>query len=402
MAKNISKSSAPKRARAWQGPVIFSYGFRPFFLFAPAFALLAIINWLLIQAGSGIEPASITARDWHIHEMLFGYTSAAIAGFLLTAVPNWTGRYPVTGWPLAGLAAVWLAGRLAMLTPWDMPYGVLATVDAAFLPLLAAMIAREILSGKNWRNIKVLLPVTILAGANIWFQAAIWSGADSAGAVRLGFGAVLFLIMLIGGRIIPSFTRNWLARQGAGRLPVAFNRFDAVAVITTAVGLLWWVALAPSPALAVVLIVAAVLQGVRLSRWAGYRSLSNPLILVLHVFYAFLPLGILTLGVAILADDPAITTAALHLLGIGAIAGMTMTVMLRATLGHTGRAVVADRATGAMFSLLALAAFLRAIAALLPELDWLITLSGLFWIAAFGLFTFWVGPWLLKRRLGKG
>jgi len=264
------------------------------------------------------------------------------------------------------------------------------------------MIAREILSGKNWRNIKVLVPVTVLAGANIWFQVALWADADTGGAMRLGFAGVLFLIMLIGGRIIPSFTRNWLARQQAGRLPVAFNRFDGVAMITTALGLLWWVALSPSPALAAVLILAAILQSVRLSRWAGYRTVSNPLILVLHVFYAFVPLGLLTLGVAILADDPAITTAALHLLGVGAIAGMTMTVMLRATLGHTGRAVVADRATGAMFSLLALAAFLRAIAALLPELDWLITLSGLLWIAAFGLFTFWVGPWLLKRRVGKG
>ncbi len=402
MGENRHKTGGGGRAqRAWNGPLILSYGFRPFFLFAGLFAALAIGNWLLLLAGGGLEPAAMPSLDWHIHEMLFGYSSAAIAGFLLTAVPNWTGRLPVTGWPLLWLALVWLAGRLAMLAPVPLPAGVAGVVDALFLPFLALLIGREVIFGRNWRNLKVLAPITLLAGANIWFLASV-NGDGPDGAIRLAFAAIVMLIMLIGGRIIPSFTRNWLSRQGPGRLPVPFNRFDAVALGATVLGFAAWVVLPEQPATAVLLWLAGGLQAVRLSRWAGLRSLPNPLVLVLHVAYGFLPAGLVLLGAAVWADDPSLKTAGLHLFAIGGIGGMTAAVMLRASLGHTGRALKAEPITTAMFALIALAAVMRALGAVLPGADWLITAAGLSWITAFGIFTFRVGPWLLRPRLGKG
>ncbi len=404
MGGNRRKTGGGGRAqRAWTGPLILSRGFRPFFLLAGLFAALAIGNWLLLLGGGGLEPA-MPALDWHIHEMLFGYSSAAIAGFLLTAVPNWTGRLPVTGWPLAWLALVWLAGRLAMLLPVALPAGLAGAVDALFLPLLALLIGREVILGRNWRNLKVLAPLAVLAGADIWFLASVNGDAPDGpdGAIRLAFAAIVMLIMLIGGRIIPSFTRNWLARQGPGRLPVPFNRFDTLALGAAMLGFAAWVALPDRPATGALLWLAGGLQAVRMARWAGLRSLPNPLLAMLHAAYAFLPAGLLLLGAAVRAGDPSLGTAGLHLFAIGGIGGMTAAVMLRASLGHTGRALKAEPITVAMFALIALAAVLRALGAVLPGAGWLITAAGLSWIAAFGIFTLRVGPWLLRPRQGEG
>ncbi len=398
MGRNIRKSSAPRLARAWNGPTVLSYGFRPFFLLGPVLAVLAIANWLLLLAGSGAEPRAIAPLDWHIHEMLFGYTSAAIAGFLLTAVPNWTGRLPVTGWPLMWLALVWIAGRLAMLAPTGSWLG--PVVEAAFLPLLAAFLAREVIKGRNWRNLKVLGPILLLAGANIWFHVEARSG-DADMAIRLGFGAILLLIMLIGGRVTPSFTRNWLARQEPGRMPQPFNRFDALAMAVSALALLGWVVAPEQPTVALPLALAGALQALRQSRWAGLRCLRNPLLLVLHVFYGFIALGLMLMAAAVWWQDQAATSAALHLWGIGAIGGMTVAVSARATLGHTGRELRSDAALNIVFSLIALTALARALAAFLPQAGWLITLAGSLWIAAFALFAFHAGPWLLRPRVPK-
>lgn len=402
MARNIKKSTGAKRERNWTGPLLFSYGFRPFFLFGPLFALLAMINWLLVLGGGGLEPAGLGALEWHIHEMLFGYPSALIAGFLLTAVPNWTGRLPVIGWPLLTLALIWVLGRVAMLFVGGASYGLLAVLDILFLLYFAAMIGREIISGHNWKNLKVLIPIGVLGGANIWFHVDIAGGGGADGAIRLGFSAILVLIMLIGGRVIPSFTRNWMARQTPGRMPVPFNRFDATVIGVSVFGMLWWVFLPGSVALGALLIGAGALHIVRLWRWAGVRCMSNPLLVVLHVFYAFVPLGFVTLGLAVALDDPQINTAAMHLFGVGAIGGMTMAVSLRAALGHTGRPLAADRGLIAIFVLIALAALVRALGAVMPDFGWLVTLAGYIWIAAFGLVTFKVGPWMLRPRLGQG
>ena len=400
MAHNIRKTGATRHARYWQGPVILSYGFRPFFFGAALVATLAMLNWLALLHGAGIEPVALSPLEWHMHEMLFGYGSAAIAGFLLTAVPNWTGRLPVSGWPLLGLALLWLAGRLVLLLPFDLPGPMAAVIEAAFLPVFSALIAREVVGGRNWRNLKVLGPLAVLALANIWFHVQTRTAGGPEASLRLGFAAVVFLISLIGGRITPSFTRNWLVRQKPGPLPVPFNRFDAAVLVLTVLGLIWWVVLPEGApwALAGLLVLAGIGQGIRLSRWQGARCRRNALLLILHVAYGFIPLGLLMLAAAMATDDPAHITAAFHIFGAGAIGNMTFAVMLRATLGHTGRKLWADRGMIFMLALAVLAVGLRVAAAFAADALWLIDAAGTAWIVAFGLFAFRVGPWLMRPR----
>ncbi len=331
--------------------------------------------------------------------MLYGYAPAVIAGFLFTAVPNWTGRFPVTGRPLIALFMVWLTGRVVMLMPLPPLFAALG--DAAFLPLLLVVMAREIIAGKNWRNVKVLAPLLVLSGGNIWFHVEILSGDNANGPVRLGFAAILILIMLIGGRITPSFTRNWLVRQGDGRLPVPFNRFDASLLALSAVLLLAWVFEGTAAPLALPFALLALLHLLRLARWAGERCLANPLLLVLHLAYATIPFGLALMSLASMIGDSALEIAALHVFGIGTIGGMTTSVMIRASLGHTGRPLMATPAINAIFTLIALSMFLRVAAALRPEAEAILTASGLAWILAYGLFVSIVGPWLLAPRLRK-
>jgi uncharacterized protein involved in response to NO len=217
-----------------------SYGFRPFFLLAALHAGLSILIWLPFVSGSLAVPTAFHPVDWHVHEMLFGYQIAAIAGFLLTAIPNWTGRLPVQGTPLLVLVLAWAAGRLAVGFSAVIGWQAALAIDALFLVLLAGAAAREIVAGRNWRNLKVVLLVLLLLVANIAFhvEAALTGSADL--ARRIAIAAVLMLVVLIAGRIVPSFTRNWLAQRRPGRLPVPFNGFDKLVLGATAVGLALW------------------------------------------------------------------------------------------------------------------------------------------------------------------
>ncbi|AXX99027.1 NnrS family protein [Profundibacter amoris] len=401
MQPPLLKQHGGKRERAWQGHPFFSGGFRPFFLFASLFGIFAIALWLLELMGYDAINTRLAPVEWHKHEMLFGYTSAVIAGFLFTAVPNWTGRLPVVGYRLMAIFALWLAGRAAMLLGESVPYAVTATIEAAFLPVLGAVIAREIISGQNWRNIKVLVPVLGLGLTNIWFHIDVATGGTGAAPVRMGFTAILILLMLIGGRIVPSFTRNWLARQEPGKMPVPFNRFDAGVIAGSAVALLLWVVL-EQPFLGPLFAILGILHIVRLWRWAGLRTLSNPLLLVLHIFYAFIPTGFLTLAVGMWFDLPQVNVAALHVFGIGAVGGMTIAVMVRASLGHTGRTLASSGILNLAMAMVGISMALRVTGAIWPEYDWAITGSALAWIVAFGLFAFKVGPWLLVPRAKRG
>ena len=212
-----------KRIREWQGPALFSYGFRPFFLSAGLWAVLAMVLWLLFLTGHLDLPGPFDPTSWHAHEFLFGYTGAVIGGFVLTAVPNWTGRLPVTGWPLAGLSGLWLLGRIAVMSPLD--WWLILVLDLSMPVALVAVILREVLAGRNWRNLPVagLIAVFALSNGLFHIEAARGIAASSGLGMRLGLAAVLMLIALIGGRIIPSFTRNWLAARGATALPVRIN-----------------------------------------------------------------------------------------------------------------------------------------------------------------------------------
>ncbi len=285
--------TATSRRRTYDGPPLFSYGFRPFFLLGSIYAGLAILVWLPVFYGEITLSSAFAPRDWHVHEMLFGYLPAVITGFLFTAIPNWTGRLPIQGKPLMGLVAVWLAGRVCVTFSAHTGWLVAMLVDAGFLLLVAAAAAREILAGRNWRNMNVVILLLLLLAGNIAFhlEAHFHGAADI--AIRIGIAVVVLLISLIGGRIVPSFTRNWLVRENPGRLPVPFGRFDIVVVAVGALALSAWVVSPIGDLTGSALALAGLLHLVRLGRWAGDRTGRERLLLILHVGYAFVPLGFL-------------------------------------------------------------------------------------------------------------
>jgi uncharacterized protein involved in response to NO len=372
--------------------ILFSYGFRPFFLLAMLFASVAIVLWMGIFEGNLHIAGPFSALDWHIQEMLFGYTSAVMAGFIFTALPNWTGRKPVQGWPLALLALLWLAGRVCVAGLGNLPANTVLIIDCAFLALIGLLITKEIIAAKNWRNLMVVVPIAFFFVSNVLFhiEAAATGGTDI--SRRLGFSAVLTLVMLIGGRIIPAFTRNWLAKSQPGPMPVQFNRFDALAIVTTVFALLIWTIWPDHAVTGYLLIAAAAVQFLRLLRWQGHRTFGSPLLLMLHVAFAFVPAGFLTLGLGN-------TVAGYHLLGIGAVGGMSLAVMMRASLGHTGHPLNAGFALGLAFSLLICAALIRAF---LPDVQ-IFQISGLwgaalFWTLAYLCAIARLGPWLVRPK----
>lgn len=387
------------RTRPGNYPAILSYGFRPFFLFGSLYAGLAILLWLPLFYGKMQIDSLFAPVDWHVHELLFGYLAAVMTGFLLTAIPNWTGRLPVQGLPLLGLVLLWLAGRFAVFFSGQIGWLAAGVIDCAFLLAVAAAAATEIVAGRNWRNLKVLIPVTVLLTANILFHGeAHFEGVSDIGR-RLGIGAAILLITIIGGRIIPSFTRNWLVRENPGRLPVPFNRFDAAAIGLSALALAAWAFQPEWPATGLALLAAAIANAARLGRWAGQRTLRDPLVLILHVAYLFVPLGFLLTGLAVLYPETLSPAAGIHAFGAGAIGTMTLAVMVRATLGHTGRALAAKKAGCFVFAAVVIAAAMRIAAAFGLPGDWPIHLAGCAWAMAFLGFGAVYGPMILRPRL---
>src|SRR5499427_4340768 len=343
--------AALESRRSYAGPALFSFGFRPFFLAAASWAAFNILLWTPQYLGFVAVPTEFSALDWHIHEMLYGYVAAAVAGFLLTAIPNWTGRLPVNGWPLVGLVVLWLAGRVAILLSADIGAIAAALIDVSFLFALAAVAAREIVAGKNWRNLRVMIVLFVLILGNIVFHAEVLVKGSADYGIRIAISAIVLLISLIGGRIVPSFTNNWLARNNPGRLPAPFSRYDTVAITAGAVGLLAWIATPTNAISGGLLLFGGLLHTGRLARWAGDRTLADRLVLVLHVAYAFVPLGFLLLGAAILWPTMVSPSAGLHAWTVGAIGQMTLAVMTRAALGHTGQPLKASAATQVIYAL---------------------------------------------------
>jgi len=393
--------------RAYSGPAILAVGFRPFFLGAGLWAAGAVALWLAQLAGWPALPSAFDPIAWHAHEMLFGYVTAVIAGFLLTAIPNWTGRLPVCGRQLGGLFALWCAGRVAVgVSAWIGPAPA-AALDLAFPVALCAVVLREILAGGNWRNLPVAAIVAVLAASNglVHLEALGLAPAQGLGAdlgadlgLRLGIAAVAVLIALVGGRVVPSFTRNWLAKRGEAVLPRPFGRLDRLAVAATVAAGLAWTFAPEAPASGALALLAAALGGARLAGWRGHRTRAEPLVWVLHLGYAWLVAGFALLGAAVLV--PALPqTAALHALTAGAMGTMTLAIMTRATLGHSGRALTAGPGTAAIYALVGAAALMRVLAPLTAlDAALLFGLSGLAWIGAFSLFVILYGPLLVGRR----
>jgi len=376
------------RYQSRAGPLLFSAGFRPFFLAAALWAALAVPLWLVAFAGAADLPTALTPVLWHVHEMVFGYGAATVAGFLLTAIPNWTGRMPLQGRPLEGLVLLWLAGRIAVLFSGRIGPGPAAILDLAFPAVFLGVVAREIIAGRNWRNLPMLAALVSLFFGNLLVHLEALGLAET-GALgnRLGLATLLMLISFVGGRIIPSFTHNWLAKsEPKSAAPAPFDGLDRVVLAVTAVALATWVFLPDAAVSSWVELVAGIALGARLARWRGGATLREPLLWILHLGYGWLALGFLLL--ALNGFEPVIpSTAALHALTVGAIGTMTLAVMTRASLGHTGRPLVAGRGTTAIYVLVETAAVLR----LLAPLDadsylLLLSLAGAAWSGAFGLF----------------
>jgi len=380
-------------------PVLFSYAFRPFFLMNGIFAIAAILTWVMTLHGSGLP--GITPM-WHSHEMLVGFAMAAVAGFSLTAVANWTGRPAVHGTPLTLLVFSWLAGRLAMLLTGWLPAGLVALLDMLFPLLLCILLGREIFGGKSKRNyilVIILAFMTVLNGTYHLGVSQILPGADRL-AIYLLIHTMLVLVTIIAGRIVPAFTGNWLRMQGQTRLPVNSEVVNRTALsLTIVVGLV--ASFAPTHTVTGILaFAAAAAHGFRLSRWRGFATTSNPLLFVLHAAYIWLPIGYVLLGCAVFGwlFTP---TAALHALTMGAIGNIVLAVTTRVSLGHTGRPLQVARLTVVAYWLLMVAVLIRVLGPLSGQnYLMMIDLSAAGWILAFGIFVWVYWPILTRQKPG--
>ena len=386
--------------RSYDGSALFSYGFRPFFLFGSIWAALSLPLWIYAYVNGIGALGGMSAQEWHVHEMLFGFLAAVIAGFLLTAVPNWTGRLPVRGTRLIMLFFLWAAGRAAMLLLEQIGPITAAIIDSAFLFVLALMMWREVIAGKNIRNMPVCVLTTLLAASNVGFHVGAASFEIHELSEHIAIGVIALLIALIGGRIVPSFTRNWLSQQKKSPLPAQFGPADRISLAAAGLALLGWAIDARGNLVGIMLLIAGFLHAIRLVRWRGWLTGGEPLVLILHIGYAWLPLSFLLLGASVLAPAIIPPHAALHALTAGAMGTMTLAVMTRATLGHTGRRLTADAWTTAIYGLVLAGALLRVLGAtaLVQIYMEVILLSSLLWSGAFALFALRYGPMLIRPK----
>lgn len=394
-------ASTSQQARDWQGPAILSFGFRPFFLFGALWAAGAMVLWVAMISGSVSAPMAFDPVTWHAHSFLFGYLPAIVAGFLLTAVPNWTGRLPVVGTGLGVLVMLWITGRVAVTVDIGLPAGLVAGLDLSCMVALAAMLTREIIAGQNWRNLVVLAMLLALIAGGVLFHVDFAQGGDPVHGVglRLGLSAAIMMICVIGGRIVPSFTRNWLVKAGDPARPAPpMHRFDKGALLFSVGMLAMWVMAPANPETGIGLMALGAVQAVRLARWCGHRTMRDPLVWVLHVAYGFVPFGGVALGFAILRPDLLAPSAAQHLWMAGAVGLMTLAVMTRATLGHTGQALHANAGTVAIYLGFLMSVLARFSLGFWPDADWLLTVSGTVWCCAFLGFVIVYGPLLARPK----
>ena len=365
MSDPISQQSS------YQGSAFWSYGFRPFFLSAALFAGIVIPLWVLLF--SGIEDVTFLypAREWHVHEMLFGFLPCVITGFLLTAIPNWTDRPPMRGLPLMLLWALWLAGRLAIAASLWIPPLVLAIVDATFFVVVAVLVWREIFASQTWDRSPIGVLVSLYASANILFHGLFLNGAPTDLAEHMALTLIMVLLAMIGGKITPAFTEDALAEEGVIKQPAPFSRFDGLSILCVGVaGLLWMINL-NLMVTGVVFMGAGFLHLIRLSRWYGWLTWREPLVLILHVGYGWLAMSFFILGGSMLGMGVSLEDA-IHALTTGAAGVMTLAVMTRASLGHTGRVKHAGPLTLSIYLLVNCGALLRVFG---PSLDLAGTLS---------------------------
>ncbi|HEX5765874.1 MAG TPA: NnrS family protein [Woeseiaceae bacterium] len=376
------------------------YGFRPFFLLNGIFAVVVVVLWTLLLHGAWTSGPGNFAL-WHAHEMLVGFAMATIAGFLLTAIPNWTGRERLNGHLLGWLVLAWLCGRAAMAASGMLPAWFVAPVDLAFPLLLFLFVLQEIVSAGNRRNYPIIAITAVLLLLNLLYHLGAAGRVPGGGraAIYLMTHTILLLITVIGGRVIPNFTANWMRNHNIARVPANDTTVDRLTILVTVL-----VGLASSFSQAGTLtgslaLAAAVLHGVRLAAWRGLATRTEPLLLVLHVAYAWLPLGYALMACAAFGFlvPP---TAALHALTVGAIGTMILAMMTRVPLGHTGRPLHASRLTVMAYVVLTLAVIIRVAGPLAgPAYPRMIDASAAAWVLAFAIFSFQYWPILTRPRV---
>jgi|CXWL01.1.fsa_nt_gi uncharacterized protein involved in response to NO len=384
----------------YRGIAFFSSGFRPFFLGAALFAGVAVPVWILVFAEVGQSNFLYPARDWHVHEMVFGFLPALITGFLFTAIPNWTDRPPIRGYELMLLFALWLAGRLLIALPWFTPL-LSAVVDAGFLIAVAGLVWREIALSKSWDRAPMGVLVSLLAGANILFHVLSLGGAETDRSERMALAMVMMLLTLIGGRLIPNFTGELLTNAGRLEQPASFSRYDGLSIGLVGFAVVSWIVQPHSMVTGWLFAIAGVANFRRLMRWYGWLTWREPLVLILHVGYGWFALSLLVLGGAILGiglpkED------AVHAFTSGAVGAMTLAVMTRASLGHTGRPRHAGTLTVCIYMLVNVGAVLRVFGPLtnLPT-NLVLGVAAASWSGAYLLFAMVYGPYLLRPSLDE-
>ena len=374
-------------------------GFRPFFFLAAVFAALIVPIWLLIVDGVVAPIAYAGAFGWHAHEMIFGYTVAVIAGFLLTAVGNWTGRETITGTPLLALASLWALGRVAMSITHVLPRGAPALIDLAFLPALGVILARPLVGARNRRNYVVLGVVAALFVANVIVH------LDALGLVALGSGrrasltavdVAVFLILVIAGRVVPMFTRNTTGVTTIGSTMV----LERITVASGVALVIADVFLPESKPSAVVAAATGVVALARAARWGTLHTARHPLLWILHAGYAWIPIGLFLRALPFFGV-PVWSSLATHALTAGAIAATTLGMMARVSLGHSGRPLVVGRAMTVSFIAVTLAAIARVFVPLIA-LRWhfvALVIAGVLWTAAFVIDVVVYAPILSSPRI---
>jgi uncharacterized protein involved in response to NO len=382
-----SQSAASTRFALW------NLGFRPFYLLASGFAALSILLWICQYSGH-LPAVYVRSPSWHGHEMLYGYTLAVVAGFLLTAVRTWTGKPTPSGMPLMALAALWVAGRVLVLTPFATAA---AIVNAAFPIAVAVGIGIPIVQSRNRRNYFFIALLLLLGFAVLAFHLAhpgtfLWPERAS---LQVGLDVVLFIMAVLGGRVIPMFTNNGVPGANATRHPVVERLALGGVLVLLAADLLQ----APPGAIAVIALLVAVAHAARLGLWQPWRTLRAPIVWVLHGAYGWIVIYLVLRGLAALGIVGELL--AVHALTVGAIGGMTIGMMTRTARGHTGRPLQADRFEVACYVLVALAAAIRVFGGMLLPGTYVATVvaSGICWSAAFALYTVRYWPVLTRPRL---
>jgi uncharacterized protein involved in response to NO len=394
-------SEAIRENSPYQGPAFWSYGFRPFFLSAALFAGIAIPAWAWFLARAEGVPMHYLLRVWHVHEMVFGFLPCVITGFLLTAIPNWTERPPMRGWPLMLLWTLWLVGRLSIaFSGW--PPLILALIDGAFLVVVAGMVWREILLAQAWDRLPMGVLISLYASANVLFHGLFLKGGETDLAERMGLALIMILLAMIGGKITPSFTEDYFEEAGVTKQPASFSPFDGFSIVLLGVAGVAWMIAPETREVGYAFVCVGVVHLVRLSRWYGWLTWREPLVLIMHVGYGWLALSFLMLGGAMLGLGLH-GEEAIHALTTGAVGVMTLAVMTRASLGHTGRIKHAGPLTVLIFLLVNFGAMLRVFgpSLTLPGDGILVAAAGC-WSGAYLLFGVGYGPMLFGRDVKEG